>query len=168
MKNKKYKTLKLLIIFILIVIAALFSVNHIKKLIAENKTNDIKTNMLIIQGKIKLLKGQSEVNNNEENYVGTKVSNLDNQQIKQLMQNLKIEESKYENYYILNKENFDQMEISAEIKNIENHVYIVNYNEAEVIYTKGIIINNETKYKLSDIMAKEPEKEWILYNRIGD
>ena len=168
MKNKKYKTLKLLIIFILIVIAALFSVNHIKKLITENKTNDIKTNMLIIQGKIKLLKGQSEVNNNEENYVGTKVSNLDNQQIKQLMQNLKIEESKYENYYILNKENFDQMEISAEIKNIENHVYIVNYNEAEVIYTKGIIINNETKYKLSDIMAKEPEKEWILYNRIGD
>ena len=58
------------------------------------------------------------------------------------------------------------MGIANELKNIEENVYIVNYDTAEVIYKKGVEINNNLKYKLSDIVTKEQQKYWILYNRI--
>lgn len=168
MKSNKYKTLKLVIIFILIIIIVIFALKYINKMIVEKESNDIKTNMLIIQGKIKLLKGEAEVNKNEDNYVGTKLSDSDNQEIKQFMQSIGIEESKFESYYILSKEDFEKMAISEEVKNIEDNIYIVNYNDAEVIYTNGILVNDVIKYKLSDIIAKAPTKRWILYNRIGE
>lgn len=168
MKNYKSKMLKLGIVFILIIIILIFGVKYFKKIMFDKEIYDIKTNMLVIQGKIKLLKGEAEVSKNEKIYIGTKISDLDNKEIKEFMQNLGIEESKFETYYILNKEDFEKMSILGELKNIEDNVYIVNYNDAEVIYIKGINVDDSIKYKLSDIMAKETRKKWILYNRIGE
>lgn len=168
MKNYKSKMFKLGIVFILIIIILIFGVKYFKKIMFDKEIYDIKTNMLVIQGKIKLLKGEAEVSKNEKIYIGTKISDLDNKEIKEFMQNLGIEESKFETYYILNKEDFEKMSILGELKNIEDNVYIVNYNDAEVIYIKGINVDDSIKYKLSDIMAKEKRKKWILYNRIGE
>lgn len=168
MKNYKSKMFKLGIVFILIIIILIFGIKYFKKIMLDKENYDIKTNMLVIQGKIKLLKGEAEVSKNEEVYIGTKISSLDNKEIKEFMQNIGIEESKFDTYYILNKEDFEKMSISGELKNIEDNVYIVNYSDAEVIYIKGININDSIKYKLSDIMAKETRKKWILYNRIGE
>ncbi|MBP3502397.1 MAG: hypothetical protein J6K42_02835 [Clostridia bacterium] len=168
MKNYKSKMFKLLIVFILIIIILVFGVKYFKKVMYDKENYDIKTNMLVIQGKIKLLKGEAEVSKNEDVYIGTKISNLDNREIREFMQNLGVEESKFETYYLLNKEDFEKMSIYGELKNIEDNVYIVNYNDAEVIYIKGINVNDSIKYKLSDIMTKEPTKKWILYNRIGE
>lgn len=168
MKNYKSKMFKLGIVFILIIIILIFGVKYFKKIMFDKEIYDIKTNMLVIQGKIKLLKGEAEVSKNEKIYIGTKISDLDNKEIKEFMQNLGIEESKFETYYILNKEDFEKMSILGELKNIEDNVYIVNYNDAEVIYIKGINVDDSIKYKLSDIMAKETRKKWILYNRIGE
>lgn len=168
MKNYKNKMFKLGIVFILIIVILIFGLKYFKKIMFDKEIYDIKTNMLVIQGKIKLLKGEAEVSKNEKIYIGTKISDLDNKEIKEFMQNLGIEESKFETYYILNKEDFEKMSILGELKNIEDNVYIVNYNDAEVIYIKGINVDDSIKYKLSDIMAKETRKKWILYNRIGE
>ena len=168
MKSNKFKTLKLLIIFIIIIIIATFALIYVKELFIEKENDDIKTNMLIIQAKIKLLKGEADVNQNEDGYVGIKVSDSDNQEIKELIQNLNISENEFESYYILYKEDFEKMGISEEVKNIEDNDYIINYNDTEVIYTKGITIDGVLYYKLSDIIAKEQPPKWILYNRIGD
>lgn len=168
MKNYKNKMFKLGIVFILIIVILIFGLKYFKKIMFDNEIYDIKTNMLVIQGKIKLLKGEAEVSKNEKIYIGTKISDLDNKEIKEFMQNLGIEESKFATYYILNKVDFEKMSILGELKNIEDNVYIVNYNDAEVIYIKGINVDDSIKYKLSDIMAKETRKKWILYNRIGE
>lgn len=168
MKNYKNKMFKLGIVFILIIVILIFGLKYFKKIMFDKEIYDIKTNMLVIQGKIKLLKGEAEVSKNEKIYIGTKISDLDNKEIKEFMQNLGIEESKFATYYILNKVDFEKMSILGELKNIEDNVYIVNYNDAEVIYIKGINVDDSIKYKLSDIMAKETRKKWILYNRIGE
>ena len=120
MKSNKFKTLKLLIIFIIIIIIATFALIYVKELFIEKENDDIKTNMLIIQAKIKLLKGEADVNQNEDGYVGIKVSDSDNQEIKELIQNLNISENEFESYYILYKEDFEKMGISEEVKNIED------------------------------------------------
>ena len=51
-------------------------------------------------------------------------------------------------------------------KNKADSLFIVNYDEMEVIYTKGIKIEGKVKYKLSDIIKTPEKKEWILHNRM--
>lgn len=168
MKSNKFKTTKLLIIFALIIFVIINIFKYIKIELQKKESDDIITNMLIIQGKVKLISGEAEVNSNEDNYVGAKLSEYNNQDIKSTILNIGIEESSFENYYILNKENLDNMGISSELKNIQDNEYIVNYIDTEVIYIKGINIDDDVKYKLSDILIKEDPKKWILYNRIGE
>lgn len=167
---KKYsKPVMLIAVFIAIIIALLFGIKLFKKVMTDKENNDLQTDMLLIQGKIKLLKGKAEVNKNEESYIGTKISSMEgNHELKDLLKNLKIEENKFEKYYVLNKEDLEKMFLSEELKNMEDNIFIVNYDETEVIYTKGLNINNGIKYRLSDIITKEPMKKWVLYNRIGD
>lgn len=168
MKSNKFKTMKLVIIFILIIFVIINVVKYVSTELRKKESDDIITNMLIIQGKVKLISGEAEVNSNENNYVGTKLSEYDNQDIKSSIQSIGIEESSFENYYILNEENFANMGILNELKNIQDNEYIVNYKETDVIYINGIDIDNAVKYKLSDILNKEEPKIWILYNRIGE
>lgn len=165
MKNKKYKTIKLLFVFLAIIFIIFGIIKYAKKLLQNQKDDDMKTGMLMIQAKIKILKGKSEVNANTNEYLGKKVTDENNQQINELLKKIKIPENEFQDYYILKKSDFETMGITAEVNNIEDNNYIVNYNTAEVIYTKGIAKNNKTLYKLSDLI-KEDKKIWILYERI--
>lgn len=154
MKNNKYKFLKLVIVFIIILVVGIFLFNIGSKKMKERKNDDITTNMLVIDGKIKVIKAEAEINNNKENYIGTKVSEANNEEANNIMLKLQINQDDLQNYYILNKDCFDKMGIADSIKDDEKDDYIVNYDNSEVIYIKGITINNETKYKLSDIVDK--------------
>jgi hypothetical protein len=118
----------------------------------ERKNDDIKTDMLMIEGKIKSIKAESEISNNQEKYVGTKVSEANDTEVNNVMQQLQINQEELQNYYILNKESFEKMGLADSIK--DDDEYIVNYTNSDVIYVKGIKLNNEIKYKLSDIIDK--------------
>ena len=118
----------------------------------ERKNDDIKTDMLMIEGKIKSIKAESEISNNQEKYVGTKVSEANDTEVNNVMQQLQINQDELQNYYILNKESFEKMGLADSIK--DDDEYIVNYTNSDVIYVKGIKLNNEIKYKLSDIIDK--------------
>lgn len=108
--------------------------------------------MLMIEGKIKSIKAESEISNNQEKYVGTKVSEANDTEVNNVMQQLQINQEELQNYYILNKESFEKMGLADSIK--DDDEYIVNYTNSDVIYVKGIKLNNEIKYKLSDIIDK--------------
>ena len=53
MQNNKYKFLKLIIAFIIILVVGIFLFNIGTKKMQERKNDDIKTDMLMIEGKIK-------------------------------------------------------------------------------------------------------------------
>jgi hypothetical protein len=152
MQNNKYKFLKLIIAFIIILVVGIFLFNIGTKKMQERKTDDIKTDMLMIEGKIKSIKAESEISNNQEKYVGTKVSEANETEVNNVMQQLQINQEELQNYYILNKECFEKMGLADSIK--DDDEYIVNYTNSDVIYVKGIKLNNEVKYKLSDIIDK--------------
>lgn len=152
MQNNKYKFLKLIIAFIIILVVGIFLFNIGTKKMQERKNDDIKTDMLMIEGKIKSIKAESEISNNQEKYVGTKVSEANDTDVNNVMQQLQINQEELQNYYILNKESFEKMGLADSIK--DDDEYIVNYTNSDVIYVKGIKLNNEIKYKLSDIIDK--------------
>ena len=152
MQNNKYKFLKLIIAFIIILVVGIFLFNIGTKKMQERKNDDIKTDMLMIEGKIKTIKAESEISNNQEKYVGTKVSEANDTEVNNVMQQLQINQDELQNYYILNKESFEKMGLADSIK--DDDEYIVNYTNSDVIYVKGIKLNNEIKYKLSDIIDK--------------
>ena len=136
------------VILIIIVIASIVttSVFFINKKIDDSKESDIKANMLLIEGATKVLKQNSIVQKNTDMFVGTKISEMPDDE---LINNFKalniIEESQYEKYYCLNNDNLKQLKL--DIENEEDSYYLVNYDEDIIIITKGY----EGKYKLSEI-----------------
>ena len=123
----------------------------------ENKKN-YETDMLLIQGKIKVISQESTIQKNEELLKGKKLSeNLENEEIKKLLQNKIIseEESDFTKYYILEKTDLEELGLSS-IELTEGY-YIVNYETYEVIYTSGVKIDNNYYYKLSELQTQTVE-----------
>ncbi len=165
--NKKRHTIKLVIlisIFAVIITAIAISSKYINKKVNESKDDDIKTDMLVLQAKIKVIKGESEVNKNTDNYFGKKVNESNNENIINLLKSINILDEELQNYYILNNQDIELMGISEEIYNKEDSSYIVNYNSAEVIYKDGIFIDGVVKYKLSDLIENTDSKNEINNN----
>lgn len=136
------------IIIIISIIAGLVigAVIYINKSLDTEKNEDIKANMLLIQGATRVLKQNSIVQKNTDMFVGTKISEMQDDEIINNFKALNIiEESQYEKYYCLNNENLKQLNIDVE--NEEGSYYLVNYDEDVIIITKG----HEGKYKLSEI-----------------
>lgn len=165
--NKKKHTIKLVIlisIFAVIITAIAISSKYINKKVNESKDDDIKTDMLVLQAKIKVIKGKSEVNKNTDNYLGIKVNESNNENIINLLKSINIPDEELQSYYILNNQDVELMGISEEIYNKEDSSYIVNYNSAEVIYKDGIFIDGVVKYKLSDLIENTDSKNEINNN----
>ena len=165
--NKKRHTIKLVIlisIFAVIITAIAISSKYINKKVNESKDDDIKTDMLVLQAKLKVIKGESEVNKNTDNYFGIKVNESNNENIINLLKSINIPDEELQNYYILNNQDVELMGISEEIYNKEDSSYIVNYNLAEVIYKDGIFIDGVVKYKLSDLIENTDSKNEINNN----
>ena len=136
------------IIIIIVIIAGLITgaVIYINKSLDTEKSEDIKSNMLLIQGATRVLKQNSIVQKNTDMFVGTKISEMQDDDIINKFKALNIiEESQYEKYYCLNNDNLKQLNI--EVQNEEGSYYLVNYDDDVIIITKGY----EGKYKLSEI-----------------
>ncbi len=144
-----------IIIIIMIIIAlAVGTTFLIKNYIAKEKGIDIKQNMLSIQGACKVLKQDSIVKKNTDMFVGTKLSDMNEDN---LMNDFKskgiIAESDYEKYYCLNNDNLEQLNLG--IQNEENSYYLINYDDNEVIITSGY----NGKYKLSEINTEDENNQ---------
>ena len=126
-----------IIIAVLVIVGiAIFAYNFIVNTADEQKLEDIRANMLLIQGKCKILQETTKVNNNQDGLKGRKLSEMQEDSIvSEFLNKNIIDSSKLDKYYALSNEDLRAMEL--DIKNEEDSYYVVNYEENAVYITKG-------------------------------
>lgn len=111
----------------------------------------VKTNLLLIQAKTEVIAQKVEIEEEDAEYIGTKIDEKkDDQKIQNLISNNIIDiESEDSNYYCLDNNNLAELELS-DIQ-VDDY-FIVDYEQNDIIYVDGIE-NSEgnTVYKLSEM-----------------
>ena len=135
-KNNGMGIIKLILMVVLIVVVVATAVYFTRKKYREVKAETIRTDMLQVQWKLKDYIDKQTVKGEEKKYLGTKISEMqDNEIIKDLLAKNIISEEEYDKYYVLQDENL--AEAGLEITNYEGSYFLINYNTYEVIDTKG-------------------------------
>ena len=150
MKNNEIGIVAIkLILTIILIIAIIFGGTIlVKKLLSENNEKDIKTDLLYIQAKCKVIYDKHIINS-EEQLIGEKITEYpENETIDEIIKSTESE------WYKLKQEDLESIG-EGHLK--EEEGYIVNYETEEVIYVSGISHDEEVVYKLSDIL-KEKEQ----------
>lgn len=133
-----------LVVFMIFAIGAIFK--RYKKIDNVQKDRNVRADMLLIQGVAKVKKSRFNVSKKSEELVGVKLSDrLDDVIIRKFIIDLNIPAEDYSKYYILYDEDLKKLEL--EIKNLDNSLYIVNYDSGEVYITNPY----KGKYRLSEI-----------------
>ena len=170
MKNQNGMGHLMLIICIAIIILFVLGLVYvIRESIEKEKIETFQTNMLLIQGKVKVISQEATIQKKEELLKGRKVAdNIEEEQIKNLLDNQVIsqEETNFSKYYILEKSHLE--EIGLNNIELEEGYYIVNYDTDEIIYSKGITKGKETLYKLSELEKLNEEQNIILNEIINE
>lgn len=147
---------------IIILVLILVAVRFVELQYKNEESETIKTNMLAIQGKAKIIAEEEKALKKE--LAGIKISDKkEEENIKKLLeqQNITIDENS--KYYVLDKENLKEIGLD----NIElesDQYYIVNYDNLEILYTKGVQIGDNILYKLSDFNKLNEEKDFVEEN----
>lgn len=139
----------------------IIGIRYLNNKIKSESNNNIKTNLLMIQGKVKIINGRVEAEKNEDLYLGCKISELaENDEIKNKVKNLVASDDELSDYYLINSEELVQMGLSEITSNYE---YIVNYKNEEVIYINGIEEDGRIVYKLSELIKKDNKNIFKLW-----
>ena len=132
------------IILVIIIAVITFGVVYFVRIQADKeKAEDIKTNMLLVQAKVKKISGDYTLEEKDEILVGTKLSDMEEEQpIKEFLEKeLFKPDEKNKKYYVLNQQNLNDLGLDKVILE-ENAYYIVEYTSSEVYYTKGYLDEN--------------------------
>jgi len=142
---------KLLIIFAIIVAIGIGIGFYIKGIVEKENYESIKTNMLLIQAKAKVIKGDADMKADKTVYKGYQLSNLpEGFDIQEFLNKGLIAKDDYQYYYILNQQCLNDMGLSDIILKKDEY-YVVDYDTSEIYYTKGFTDNyGMTFYKLSE------------------
>ena len=102
----------IIITIITIIVIIVCGINFLNNDIKLKKDEEIRTNMLSIQGACRVLKNNSIAQKNTDMFVGTKISDMtEDSIINEFKSRNIIEESLYEKYYCLNNDNLKQLNI---------------------------------------------------------
>lgn len=146
MKREEAKgMIKMVLSIIIIALLIVGGYHYIKNKNTDSKNEDIKSNMLLIQGAGSVLKENSIVKKDDSILIGTKLSEMDNELVNEFKNKGIVEEKDYSNYFVLTNDDLKKMKL--DVLNEENSYYLINYTENEVVITSG----HNGKYKLSDI-----------------
>ena len=147
---------------IIILVLILVAVRFVELQYKNEESETIKTNMLAIQGKAKIIAEEEKALKKE--LAGIKISDKkEEENIKKLLeqQNITIDENS--KYYVLDKENLKEIGL-GNIELESDQYYIVNYDNLEILYTKGVQIRDNILYKLSDFNKLNEEKDFVEEN----
>ena len=141
------------IFIVLVIIAAIIyaAVQFFGTKYNEEEFETLKTDMLLIQGKIEVVSQKVDIEEEDTEYIGTSIKeNREDEKIQNLVNNNIIDiDSKKSKYYCINNDNLN--ELGLENVRVDDY-YIVDYENNEVIYINGIKNENgDTIYKLSDM-----------------
>lgn len=154
MKNEKGMTLVTTAVFVIVIAALVFAVVYYFRIeYAKSSLEDLKTDILLVQAKVKTIAGEYTLEKKDEVLKGTKIAELkDEPAISNLIETEEIKiDDKEKKYYVLNKENLNELQLENVVLE-ENNYYVVEYNTYEVYYTKGFLYSDgETYYKLTEI-----------------
>ena len=142
--------IKIIIVIAIFAVAGYFGYQFLNKEYNQEEFETIKTDMLLIQGQTEVLSQKVEIEDDDAEYIGTK---LKDKEIDENIQNLidkKIVDldSDDSNYYCLDNSNLEELGLNIKTDNY----FIVDYKKNDVIYIEGVE-NSEgnTVYKLSDM-----------------
>ena len=159
------KIIKLIIAIIVIILIATGIIVFGKKIFDKTRLQDLRTDMLLIQGKAKTYTENVSVEtanlDEEKEEDNTKIAEVKDQKLKgTVLDNceaiIKSEAKKAgiedtTDYYYLSQEDLNNMGISIEVEKDTYYLVKYNFEDTEVVYTKGYEYNNEIYYKLSDL-----------------
>lgn len=160
MKSQKGMGLIQLVIFVVIIIFIVSMIVYFVRLqYSKVQIETVKTDMLQVQWKIKNYIDTQTVNSDEVTYLGTKLSeNLQDAILSDLINSKVIPESEYEKYYVL--KDSDLSTAGLGITNYKESYFLVNYDNYEIIVSKGCeISDDEILYKLSDIEKRTEDNQ---------
>lgn len=127
--------LKTLFIVIIIVGIIIVSVKFVVKEIDSQHFNTVKTNMLVIKGKIKTIDDKVKIEEEGIEYLGSDLNNSMDKYSFLVEENI-IEVTEDSNWYILEYNDLENMELSDIL---EEDIYIVDYTSYEVVYALGVV-----------------------------
>lgn len=152
--------MKTFIILVIIVAVCLGTIYFIKNQYDEEKFETIKTNMLLIEAKTKIVEEKVRIKEKDVSYVGRKIEDLqEEEEIKKLIEdNIVNLDKKDVQYYVLEQSNLEELGLAT--ITLDNDFYIVEYTSNEIIYSKGIENKDgDIVYKLSDIKEDKQEEQ---------
>lgn len=138
----------IIVIIVVAVMAVRLFTNENNKRLLTNMTTD----MLLLQGKVKVISQENAMAKEERPLIGEKVAdNLEDEKVKKLIDNgvLNTEAEDFDKYYIINGPTLSSLNI---YDGLNGEYYIVNYQSYEIIYTKGIETEEKTLYTLTEIL----------------
>lgn len=146
------KTLILLLIIIALTILGLYL---IQQQYQKAKLQTIKTNMSLIELKAKEYIHKQKTEGKEISYLGTKLSEWQENNLKDDMKNHSvISEEEQEKYFVLSEEDLEQLNVG--FGNEKDAYYLINYETSEVVISSGYKVKKDTiLYKLSELIEQE-------------
>lgn len=151
MINDEYGLTPIKLIFTIIILMAIIvvAVFVVGRLVENNHVTDIKTDLLYIKAKCKGLNDKKIVDSNQT-LLGEEINEFHgNDMIHQIV-------SGEDKWYKLSQEDLNQIDVGY--LNAEDG-FIVNYDSGEIIYAKGVKEEEETFYKLSDMIEEDEQEE---------
>ena len=160
------KRINLIIAIIIIISIAILILTVYRKVKQEATLQDLRTNLLLIQGKAKTYteKVSVETANLEETQIqeikeqklkGTILEKCD-EKIRKAAEKSGIQDTK--DYYYLSQEDLNSMGITINVKDDEYYLVKYNFEDTEVVYTKGYEHEGKIYYKLSELKNVELKK----------
>ena len=156
----KLRTVVILLIIIALCCIAYLGIrnNNGVELFAKTNIEDLNTDLLQVQAKVKVINEQSVVNDDEGLLKGEKLKDSQNEEVISILNNLKEkeiikeDEENFDKYYVWNKALLEELGLT----NVKSDILVVNYATSEVILPDGIQLeeNGDTLYKFSDIQSK--------------
>lgn len=157
MKSEKGMGCIMMFLCIAIIIALIWGIVYFTQMkYEEEQIETLKTNLLTLQSKVRILSEEVTMKKEGVSYTGKKLSeNLEDECIKKLIEDniITSEDEQYAEYYILESEDFK----SLGLENYDIQKVIVNYLTCEIIYPDGFYINEKIYYKLSDFKSTNNE-----------
>ena len=140
----------MVLLSIIIIIAAICAgIYYAKEKYEEEKIETLKTNMVTLQAKIKIISDEISIKKEGITYIGKKLSeNLEDSDVKKIIQKniISEEDENFSEYYILENEDF----VALKLLKYPINKIIVNYKTYEIINIDGFKLKEELYYKLSD------------------
>lgn len=152
MRRGYLKTYIKILLIIIVLIATVYGVVCLFKSGYDiEKFETIKTDMLLIEAKTKIIAEKVKIKEKDVVYIGKKIEEAkEDEDIKKLQEQGIINLEEKNTYYILEKNHLEELGLTN--MNIKEGRYIVEYSTNEIIYTKGIKDKEKNVlYKLSDI-----------------